>query len=388
MRYVSLIVAIVISSGLVLGLVVTLTSVRNAAEERRRSLEYAGSVVAASLIPVIADQDPGLIKAQLKGILDTSEAHSIECIEIIDAAGVVIAETEEGCTCDLVEPSRGLLDEFTKPQAVLVPIEVEGQRLASVRIQFLPVGLEDAVYQPLAVTVVVLFLAMVVAALWGVWTVLRTVVEPIETLRNAAKSIAQGERGVRLSQDRGDEIGELATALDDMTEQLSRQERELLESYRSLEGAFEEKADLARRLERTMEFKSDFVAVASHELRSPLAVIRLYAEMLADNEFGGVDPPLKEAVDSIVSATSRLTAIVSSLMDVALLERGLMPLDYEKTELRGIIEQAVSDFAAIAARRDVSVDFSGESRPVELRGDPIRLRQVIDNLLSNAIKYS
>ncbi len=387
-RYIGLIVGIVVVSGVVLGAAVSLSALRNAAEERIRSIEYAGHVVAASLLPVIADQDPERIQAQLAGIVETSDFHDIECIEIEDSAGDVIAETERECTCDLVEPSNGLLDVFTKPQVVRVPIEVEGLAVAVVSIQFRAVGLEQSLVQPLETTALILGMAMIVSGLWGGWMVLRTVVEPIERVRDAASDIAAGSRSISLDTERGDEIGELARALDDMTRQLEAREAELFGSYSSLESAFREKADLALRLENTMSMKSDFVAVASHEIRSPLTVIQLYAEMLTDNEFGDVDQRYVEAIESIANAVRRLSAIVSSLLDVALLERGVMPLEYSQFDFADVVEQAVDDARLIGGEADIAVEFDYQHSELTLVGDSVRLRQVVDNVLSNAIKYS
>lgn len=387
-QYVGLILAIVLALGLTLGGVVTVTSVRSAAEERLASIEYASSVAAGALMPVLADQDPMRTQAQLESILSVNEGLDIECIEIIDAEGNIIAESEPECTCDLVPPSESLMDVFTKPQVSRVPIVVDGLTVATVSIQFRPVGLERAVVEPLSTTLLALLLAMLVAALWGGWLVLKTVVEPIGTLRDAAESIASGRRDVDLEQDRRDEIGELARSLHDMTSQLQDKERQLIESYGSLQDAYHNQADLSHRLERTMALKSDFVAVASHELRSPLAVVLLYSEMLEDNEFGDLDPGLAEAVEAIVGAVSRLSSIVSSLMDVALLERGLMPLEYSMASIDDVVEQAAEDAAALAARSGIKVVIEGRLPEVSMHADPIRIRQAVDNLLSNAIKYS
>jgi len=387
-RYVAMIVAITLVSGVILGTSVALISLRNAAEEHQRSLEYAGTVVAASLLPVVADLDPQRIEAQMDGVLATSTRHEIECIRITDPTGVVIAETSHAGACGAVGPPEALTDIFTQPQVVEVPIEVEGLHVADVSIQFRPVGLEGVLVEPLTTTFIVLGAAMVLSALWGGWMVLRLVVEPIGELRDAASLIAGGARSVELESGRGDEIGELARALNHMTQQLAEQEAELMGSYQSLETAFHDKAELARRLERTMSMKSEFVAVASHEIRSPLAVIRLYAEMLEDNEFGELDPQLTDAIEAIVDAVGRLSTIVGSLLDVALLERGLMPIEVSEVDVGGIVEQAVADANVVARRHGVSVVQVGETPEAVMDGDPVRLRQVIDNLVSNAIKYS
>jgi signal transduction histidine kinase len=386
---VGLVLIFVIVSGLLLGLAASLASVRNASEERRRGLEYAASVIASSLIPVIADQDAERIQAQLRGLMSASEEYAIECIEIKDSAGVIIAETDEGCSCEEVIASNGgPIATFTQPQVVEVPVEVEGLQVANVMIQFQPEGLEQAVYEPLGVTALILAVSMIVVAIWGGWAVLRMVVEPIGELRDAASDIAEGKRDIDVRGARSDEIGDLAGALEDMTSQLEAQERQLLDSYRTLEGAYDEKDELAKRLERTMAAKSNFVAVASHELRSPLAVIQLYSEMLEDNEFGDLDPELADAVGSIVSAVGRLGAIVSSLLDVALLERGHMPLEYSNVAMHDIVEHAVLDAQVLGSEEGVRITVKEDLPEVFLNGDPVRLRQAVDNLISNAIKYT
>jgi signal transduction histidine kinase len=386
---VGLVLAFVIVTGILLGAAASLASVRNAAEERRRGLEYAGSAIAASLIPVIADQDPERISAQLQGVVSASAEYEIECIEIRDSADAVIAETEDGCTCEgAPDAADGLFSMFTEPQVVVVPIAVEGLEVASVSIQFQPAGLEQAVYEPVGVTALILAVSMIVVGVWGGWAVLRMVVEPIGELRDAASDIAEGKRDISVRGERADEIGDLAGALEDMTEQLESQERQLLDSYSTLEAAFKEKDELAQRLEYTIAAKSNFVAVASHELRSPLAVIQLYSEMLEDNEFGDLDPQLADAVSAIVLAVERLGAIVSSLLDVALLERGHMPLEYSRVALHDVVEHAVADAQFLATESGVSVTLAHDVPEVFLRGDPVRLRQAVDNLVSNAIKYT
>lgn len=387
-RYVGLILLIVVVTGLVLGLGVTLSALGNATTERRQSLEYAASVVATSLLPVIADQDAQRIRARLTDIVETASVNEIECIEITDPSGEIIAESASGCTCEDIDEQLGLLATFTSPQVVRVPVEVDGFRVADVSVQFRPEGLERALVRPMGTTALLLGLAMLVSALWGGWMVLRTVVEPIDELRGAAAKIADGDRDIELDVDRRDEIGELARALKHMTGELQAKESELLTSYASLETAYNEKDELAQALERTMSMKSDFVAVASHEIRSPLTVIRLYAELLAEQEFDETDPRFGEALESMLRATDRLSTIVSGLLDVALLERGLMPLEYSFFDLGEVVEQAVVDAALLGARSGVEVRTADPLPRIELHGDVIRVRQVIDNLLSNAIKYS
>jgi signal transduction histidine kinase len=183
-------------------------------------------------------------------------------------------------------------------------------------------------------------------------------------------------------------IEQLTAELEAVRRQLSERDHALGESYRSLEDAFKRQAALTTELERTMRTRSDFVAVASHELRSPLAVIRLYAEMLEEGEFGDMGPAPKEAIASIVAAASRLTSIVSDLMDVSLLDRGLLPLRFSRVKLDEIVERAVVDAVNMGRGWKIDVRMEPGATGVVVHADALRVRQVIDNLLTNAIKYS
>jgi signal transduction histidine kinase len=184
------------------------------------------------------------------------------------------------------------------------------------------------------------------------------------------------------------EIERLTTELEAVRRQLFERDHALGESYRSLEEAFKRQAALTSELERTMQTRSDFVAVASHELRSPLAVIRLYAEMLEEGDFGEMAPAPREAIASIVAAASRLTSIVSDLMDVSLLDRGLLPLRFGDVKLDEVVERAVADAVNMGRGWKIDVRMEPGDTGVVVEADALRVRQVVDNLLTNAIKYS
>jgi signal transduction histidine kinase len=184
------------------------------------------------------------------------------------------------------------------------------------------------------------------------------------------------------------EIERLTAELEAVRRQLFERDHALGESYRSLQEAFKRQAALTSELERTMQTRSDFVAVASHELRSPLAVIRLYAEMLEEGDFGEMAPAPREAIASIVAAASRLTSIVSDLMDVSLLDRGLLPLRFGDVKLDEVVERAVADAVNMGRGWKIDVRMEPGDTGVVVEADALRVRQVVDNLLTNAIKYS
>ncbi len=377
-----------VAFGVALALIVGGISVGLVAEQRVQALEDISGVIAASLMPVVADQDQRALEAQLGSITSLGQTFEIENIRIQDGTGIVLAEVG---TAEEVTPGVDgtIWDTIAGARTIAHPVVVDGIEVALVTVTFAPVGLGPAMTTPLLAAAIVVVAVGLISAPWSAWLVLHEIIEPVTALRNSAVGIARGKHSPRLASRRSDEIGELALTLDWMSDELDAQEGALMASFRSLESAYATELLMKREVEELMRLKSDFVAVASHELRSPLAVARLYAEMLESGVYGDLGPESRQAVDSMVSAMTRLTSITSDLMDAALLERGLMPLNAAQVDLTTLVSRAAADATLLASARGVVVNMHADAgEPCTVFGDEMRIRQVLDNLLSNAVKYS
>jgi len=389
-RFVAFMILGEIAFGLVIGATVGMYSARLAARERQASLERSAVTVGAALIPLIADERRVCGDEQMMSVLEAVEYSDVRRISIADSTGEVIASSgsedsvlEIGATHD--DSALGVL---IRPQVIRHPILVEGFEFGEVIMEFDPPGFATVMSSHVIAALIVILAAALVSAPWSAWLVLRAVVEPVGELRDGAKMLAAGRRDLVLCDGRDDEIGELACALDELSAQLAEKERNLEESYEKLKEAFDVQVKAREEFEQLARMKSDFVAVASHELRTPLSVVRMYAEMLEAGELGGSDEDTSEAIAAITSATTRLTTIVSDLMDAALLERGLMNLEFADVKLDEVVRDAVRDADVLARTNGVHILIDGELPQVGIRADRLRLRQVLDNLLSNAVKYS
>ncbi|WP_189237721.1 ATP-binding protein [Planomonospora parontospora] len=140
-----------------------------------------------------------------------------------------------------------------------------------------------------------------------------------------------------------------------------------------------------RRLQELDRLKDELMAMVSHELRSPIGVIRAYAEMLR----GAPDLPEEHAafLEVIDRKSEHLQRLVDDLLDLARLEDGRMAVEVRTVWLTRLIRQAVDDHRAAAAAKDIALTAE-LPHYLHVRADPVRLRQVMDNLLSNAIKYT
>ena len=143
-------------------------------------------------------------------------------------------------------------------------------------------------------------------------------------------------------------------------------------------------------LKEAERLKDEFIGIAAHELRSPLAVIKGFAQMLIIQTARGKGPPLAEwqmeAVQDIDQATTRLVELTEDLLDVTRLQAGRLALHAEPTDLVALTRRVVTRLQVTTQRHSLAIDADQEYLVAEV--DPRRIEQVLGNLVNNAIKYS
>ena len=136
---------------------------------------------------------------------------------------------------------------------------------------------------------------------------------------------------------------------------------------------------------RANQAKSDFLSSMSHELRTPLNVIIGFAQMLElDSE---LNADQHDNVGEILHAGRHLLELINEVLDLAKIESGRLELSLEPVSVSGLVADCIQLTAPLALKREIEIEFSGTDG-VMVRGDPLRLKQVLLNLLSNAIKYN
>ena len=136
-----------------------------------------------------------------------------------------------------------------------------------------------------------------------------------------------------------------------------------------------------RKLERV---RRDFVANASHELKSPLTAVRAAVETLQGFPRGNADET--RFIDLIARNTERIDALIGDLLEIARLESGELDLRPEVLPAAPCLERAVSRHAARAQMKSIDLQCSAEPN-LSVRADPRALEHVLDNLIDNALKY-
>jgi signal transduction histidine kinase len=202
----------------------------------------------------------------------------------------------------------------------------------------------------------------------------------------------------RLAQDRA-----LETAVIEMVQSVADQAgvalhntrlyEELVQLNQNLDQRVQERTEELARLNRDLakldKKKSDFVAIAAHELKTPLTLIQGYAEMLAEGDVQNLPgDALKRQVSGIVKGTDRLRTIIEAIIDVSLIDTEVLALNLEMTSLINMLELARADLIEAATERRQTIHVGDFSQLPYIEADALRLYQVFVNIIGNAVKYT
>jgi PAS domain S-box-containing protein len=157
---------------------------------------------------------------------------------------------------------------------------------------------------------------------------------------------------------------------------------------RSADGAIVGAVAVDRDVTEMIEFdrsKDQFVRVAAHELKTPVAIMKGYAQLLLRAREKLARGALDESIVAIERGANRIDHIVNDLLDLSQLQVGSLELRHEKIDLVELIRVVMRRIALTSKNENLRLV---EAQPVVIRGDRSRLEQVIGNLLDNAVRYS
>jgi signal transduction histidine kinase len=199
----------------------------------------------------------------------------------------------------------------------------------------------------------------------------RTIARPVRDVADASERLAGGRVWPVLLPEHGPrEIGQLTRSFNVMTRELDRQKTELEQQN--------------EQLRESEQLKSELIAVASHEVRTPLSSVLGFTKLLLKDDS---DAETRRRYLGIVEAQAeRLAALLDDFLTLDRLEKGQLGMRDEVVDMTTVLRDQVELFEAESEGHHLELQAPEDSLPV--RGDPARLTQVVGNLLSNAIKYS
>lgn len=162
-----------------------------------------------------------------------------------------------------------------------------------------------------------------------------------------------------------------------------------VEQREILEHITQELSDANEKLKGLDKLKTEFVSLASHQLRSPLTAIKGYVSMLSEGDYGEVPEEAKGAISRIFMSCQNLTKVVEDLLDVTKIEQGGMKYVMAPFNLVEVANDMAKDLSIAAKNKGLELNYvSDPSAICTVNGDKEKIRQVILNLIDNSIKYT
>jgi signal transduction histidine kinase len=160
------------------------------------------------------------------------------------------------------------------------------------------------------------------------------------------------------------------------------QREQLAELNKKLQLAYEE-------VDRLSKAKSEFISIASHQLRTPLTAIKGYISMLIEGTYGAVPKIAKKPLENVYESNERLINLVNNLLDISRIEAGRMEFEPEEAQIEDIIESVVAEFKITADQKKLYLKYDKPAQFLpKLLLDKDKIRQVFLNLINNSIKYT
>ena len=202
------------------------------------------------------------------------------------------------------------------------------------------------------IALIVIVIALVVA-----FFLAKNISSPIIKMKDEANKLAHGDYNVKFETNSFSEINDLASTLDDATDKLSK----------------------------TNDLRKDLIANVSHDIKTPLTMIKAYAEMIRD--ISGDDPKKRnEHLDVIIEESEYLDKLVTDMSELSKLQSGVIEINRDNFDLKDCTNKVVLLLSNIIKQKNINLVLDLDDCVVY--ADQIKISQVIYNYLSNALKYS
>lgn len=312
----------------------------------------------------IAMTDVWIVDENLDIITYGMGQHSVSTTSDLPSnAKQIVDEVFTGKT-EFSESFSNLLD--TPSLTVGTPIKTANGDIIGVVLLHSPInGIDTAISKGILILVVSIGIALLIAGLLSV-ALSFSFTKPLNRMNLAAIKLADGDYTVKTGIHQKDEIGTLAENMDILSERLNEASRE------------SEKLEKLRR---------DFVANISHELRTPITVIRGSLEALSDGVVAE-ENQIKEYYSQMLSESKHLQRLVSDLLDLSRLQNMDFQLEMADVSLCDILSDVMRSAKTLANEKNIHIAYENKAKQCSVYGDYGRLRQMIMVILDNAIKFS
>lgn len=210
--------------------------------------------------------------------------------------------------------------------------------------------------------IIQILLIVDIAIFFLVLYVIRQSLLPLRLITDALSGIKEGAYGEKIKYTKADEVGKLASTFNIMSDTIKEKEEQA------------KKTEIA---------KDEFLAMITHELKTPLVPIQGYADILLSEHLGKLTDKQKERISIIKSSSETLLALISDLLDAQKLELGQLKIRKENTNIKDTVTNTVKLFLPQAQKSKIEISSNVQNLSIE--HDPERIKQVITNLIKNSL---
>lgn len=201
---------------------------------------------------------------------------------------------------------------------------------------------------------------------------LKPYIADLEELKNYVKALSDDKRPEKPSLSFLNNVDELESSIEELNKSWKKRSNNL--------------AMLVAEVSKNQQLMKDFVANASHEMKTPIASIQGFAETLLEIENEPED--IKKFLEIIKDQSNRLSRLVEDLLILSKVESGASKNDFQKLNIEFLYNEALKSLQSMAYEKSIDISFINNSSSQEIIGNKDEILRVLDNLLSNAIKYS
>ena len=135
--------------------------------------------------------------------------------------------------------------------------------------------------------------------------------------------------------------------------------------------------------------KSDFISLASHQLRTPLSAIKTYSHMLLDGYMGEINDAQRKSLRTILSAANRMNELISTLLNITRIESGTIAITPKIINAEHLAEEVIKEHSLLASDKNITLEVEKRGKEsATVKTDTLIFKEVLSNLVSNAIKYT
>ena len=165
-----------------------------------------------------------------------------------------------------------------------------------------------------------------------------------------------------------------------------KQEVERKEQLQSMADKLATANDQLRKLDNA---KTEFISIASHQLRTPITAIKGFASLLLEGSYGELSEGVHGALEKVYASSERLVNLIEDLLNVSRIESGRMQFAFEKANVEKLIKELYDNFILIAKTKKFYLDLKSPETPLpEIVMDYTKIRELVSNFIDNALKYT